>query len=82
VEEEIESGIGLGWNGGSESIILRDWLPYSDCAWTVYDLSGRKLAEGDHLESKIPLPGLSSGIYIFLLQPSPGQNPIVKKFLR
>jgi hypothetical protein len=82
VDDEMETEVQVRWDRNNERLVLQQMDPLEYQPWAVYDISGRVIRSGDRLAGEIMLPGLSSGIYIFLLQPAPGQNPIVKKFLR
>lgn len=82
VDDRIEPALTLSWNPSGESLVLQDWLPYTRSSWSVMDIAGREVKEGDHLEAEIRLPGLSSGIYLFYLHPKAGQKSLVKKFFR
>jgi hypothetical protein len=66
-EPELEE-ITLWWNQSTETMTLQGWDQNKEYRWTVYDLQGKIVGSGPFISDKIPVQGLSKGIYLFEVQ--------------
>jgi hypothetical protein len=80
VAEAALQGFSVYWQATDESIVLTQLPPGGKLEWTLFDPQGRLVRAGIHASTQIPLPDLSSGLYLFVGRNGSGQ--FVKRFVR
>jgi hypothetical protein len=82
IADKWENSLLVSWNGRDETLLLHNWQPQSRRGWAVYDIAGKRLAEGDHLEAEIRVAGLSAGMYVFVVEAKATAKPLVRRFVK
>lgn len=80
IEEAALSSLSIHWQAADESLLLSALPPGGSLEWTLFDPQGRLLRSGLQADTRIPLPNLSGGLYLFVGRNESGQ--FAKRFVR
>lgn len=79
-ETDMDDLLRVYWREADESLLLTQLPPGGDLEWTLFDPQGRLLRSGLQADTRIPLPNLSGGLYLFVGRNESGQ--FAKRFVR